>query len=133
MKKILTIDVNAQIEHKDYPRGSMDGVRITYDDGSSTEFGIESGQHCCESWNYLHSVDDPDEFIGAKVLAVEEVDTWPDTIPPCGHGGSDFGFQAIRVTTDRGLLDFVVYNEHNGYYSHSTLFRHDGRSDVGCL
>ncbi len=33
------------------------------------------------------------------------------------------GFQAIDVHTSKGLLQFVVYNEHNGYYSHATILK----------
>lgn len=116
MSKIRNIDLEAQFD-------DVDGVIITLDDGSKIKFGISMYSHCCEHYDYLHTVDKPEEFIGADYLGLVEKDTWPAAIeqpyPDYGFDGS--GFQAIDVNTSRGVMQFVVYNSHNGYYSHSTL------------
>lgn len=38
------------------------------------------------------------------------------------YGFDAGGYQAIRVVTSVGEFDCVVYNAHNGYYSHATIF-----------
>ena len=102
---------------------TYEGVVITLEDGKEFKFGISNCQDCCESWGYLHSSDDVTDFLGAEFISWEEVDTWPDSIenPEEEYGFDAGGFQAINVITSKGLLQFVVYNAHNGYYSHDTI------------
>lgn len=133
LKKIKSIETEANITivDKNYQTPGI-GVRIIYDDGSFTEFGIESGQDCCEVWDYLYSPDSSEQFIGATVHSIEEVNTWPESIEKV-DSYDELGFQAIRVNTNKGQLDFVVYNDHNGYYSHATIFRNEGVAKEGRL
>lgn len=105
---------------------SYDGYRIKTD---KHEFNIliDNGQCCCESWGYFYLNDDEQEFVGSELLEVnltdkalnkqkvEESDYYDD----CG------GIQFVDFVTDKGVLQFAVYNAHNGYYGHPIIFAKD--------
>lgn len=105
---------------------SYDGYRIKTD---KHEFNIliDNGQCCCENWGYFYLNDDEQEFVGSELLEVnltdkalnkqkvEESDYYDD----CG------GIQFVDFATDKGILQFAVYNAHNGYYGHPIIFVKD--------
>lgn len=133
-RTILNINVNASFTHDTgdrYSYGiSYDGVKIILSDGTEILFGIENVQNCCERWDYLHSHDNVQDFVGAEFLGLEEKNTWPEFIKDeyaenalKDSGWNEVGFQAIDIRTSKGLLQFVVYNEHNGYYSHAAILK----------
>lgn len=146
MAKITKID----IEHYRGSRRwiTFRGVNLELDNGKTVFFGIADNSNCCESWDYLYSSDEVKDFIGAEYLGIEERSTWPSTIDIpeecksyrndeswdylCSSDqvedfindeefDSDCGFQSIDVKTSKGTLQFVVYNIHNGYYSHAVI------------
>lgn len=118
MEKILNI-----VEHteKDYSR--MSGYMITTDKQEIKLLIDDEGQ-CCESWGYFMSEDSSDEFIGANLLDIKITDTElkegilnqheVDVNSSWFEGGIMF----VNIETSVGLLQFVAYNEHNGYYGH---------------
>jgi len=72
------------------------------------------------------SEDDTEQFHGAELLGIkvtdtnrvkQDVDGWEDTILD-QYGGD---IMLIDIETDRGVLQFVAYNHHNGYYGHSAV------------
>ena len=74
---------------------------------------IENGQSCCEDWGYLMSHDNFDEFIGAQLLGLREVSASEI------NGVPDGAYTVfVNVETNKGTLQFVAYNDHNGYYGH---------------
>ena len=90
---------------------------------------IDNDASCCEHWGYLMSEDDLDKFVGARLLGVRITDTNRSsrTFNPYGFekpepennedlDGGDVMF--VDIQTDRGILQFVTYNSHNGYYGH---------------
>ena len=83
--------------------------------------GIEGGQACCEEWGYFWSNDSIEEFIGAELRNVKITDQCLNTekAPKVYEGDVMF----VTLETDRGDLQFVAYNEHNGYYGHSAIVR----------
>lgn len=111
--------------------GREDGFHIHTTDQIIT-LAIDAENYCCESWGYFLTEDDPDKFIGAELLGVEITDTnrtnrvfipgWLEQDVPDGKipeylDEGDVMFVDIR--TSRGVLQFVAYNLHNGYYGHS--------------
>lgn len=95
-----------------------DGFIITTSE-QSIKLGIENGQSCCEDWGYFMSEDDTNDFIGAELIDVKITDTLlkpNDEFDVNGMYERDVMF--VNIETDRGLLQFVAYNEHNGYYGH---------------
>lgn len=97
---------------------------------------IDDSQSCCESWGYFITEDDPSRFVGARLRGIEITDTnrsnrrfvtgYGDEV-----GGDDRvtehidegGVMFVDIQTDRGVLQFVAYNAHNGYYGHEARVR----------
>ena len=108
MEKILKIEETSF--------DGKDGFVITTDQ-QEIKLGIDNGQCCCENWGYFMSEDDLSEFVGSNLIAVKVVDTalkkW-DEIEDMYEGDAMF----VNIETSNGLLQFVAYNEHNGYYGH---------------
>lgn len=77
---------------------------------------ISNLQSCCESWGYFWCNDNHEDFIGANLLNVTITDKClvTEKLPELYEGEAMF----VNLETDKGALQFVAYNEHNGYYSH---------------
>jgi hypothetical protein len=85
------------------------------------EILIDNLQDCCEEWGYVCSEDNPNDFIGAKLLNIVLVDEGLKTYDFVGD--SECTAMFINLETDKGLLQFVLYNIHNGYYGHEVRIR----------
>lgn len=110
----------------DYDWLKFDGYEIATDQQHILLL-ITGDQQCCESFGYLLTEDDPSKFIGATLLGVDRIDMarnektvflrralgWEDYYD-LDEGDAMF----VNVKTDRGTLQFVAYNAHNGYYGH---------------
>lgn len=147
MAKILVIesDVDFEVDTTKYNRDcytrQFNGVHITLDNGKDIYFGIGNEQQCCEYWNYLEPKDDMKDFIGAEVLEIKEVKV--NTLSTAMHSqlmestdnlDLDAGdYQAVQVITSKGILEFVVYNAHTGFYAHDTILIFDDTATVRCL
>ena len=90
---------------------------------------IDNGQSCCESWGYFSSENDFKDFISKELKEVRLTDTalnqqkLNEIIP---YGFDAGGIQFVDfVMTDGDILQFAVYNDHNGYYGHSILVTKD--------
>lgn len=90
---------------------------------------IDNGQCCCESWGYFASNDDLDSFVGKILASVEMTDTALDTelVENSGYyGGDEGGIQFVNFRMASGeVLQFAVYNAHNGFYGHPIYFIKD--------
>jgi len=95
-----------------------DGFVITTSE-QIIKLGIKNQEQCCEKWGYFMSEDNTNDFIGAKLISVKVTDTllkqrnvfdvntiYKDSV------------MFVNIETDKGLLQFVAYNEHNGNYGH---------------
>ena len=106
---------------------SMDGYRVQTD-LHTFHVLVSNGQSCCESWGYLCSEDNPQQFLGAELLEVRLTDTAlkPEVVEKSGYYGGDCGgIQFVDFVTDRGTFQLAVYNAHNGYYGHEVLIAKD--------
>lgn len=83
---------------------------------------IENMQMCCEHWGYLWTNDNVQEFVGARLTNITHTDENLVTVDLSfvqdGHG-SAVETMFITLETNRGQLQFVAYNGHNGYYGHT--------------
>jgi hypothetical protein len=116
METILSIAESAVIGGGD-AYGDKEGFVITTDQ-QVIVIAISSYQSCCESYGYLSSEDDFSAYVGAELLGIEQVDTAlraHSELESLDEGGAMF----VNLLTDRGTLQFVVYNGHNGYYGHT--------------
>lgn len=89
---------------------------------------IDNGQNCCESWGYFISEDDFKPFIGKKLIGVELTDTALNRkkFEESGYYEDQGGIQFVDFKFANGsVLQFAVYNAHNGYYGHPIIVAKD--------
>lgn len=102
---------------------NMDGYRIKTED-STYSILISNDQCCCESWGYFTSEDDVSDYIGSELLSVEVVDKALNNkkLEEEVSWGLDSGEAVfVNFNTSNGVLQFAVYNSHNGYYGHECI------------
>lgn len=99
---------------------------------------IEAEQFCCESWGYdacssegiITSNDDFNDFIGAELVDVaiispgthKEVKIYSKLLD-ISYDGDEDNAEFVNLNTTNGLLQFAVYNSHNGYYGHDIYIK----------
>lgn len=120
MEQILSItEAPFKVQGNDWSK--YDGYQIITNE-QIIQFGIDNGRSCCESWGHMITNDSTDEFIGATVKDISITDTALNNkkieeLESLDSGGVMF----VNIETDKGLLQFVAYNAHNGYYGHDAV------------
>lgn len=120
-------------EYRDTPEGRWGaeaGFQIVTTEQTIT-LAIDDESSCCESWGYFLTEDDTEKFVGAELRGVRLTDTnrssrqfvkgW-DSDRERGDNDvllDDGEVMFADIETDRGVLQFVAYNAHNGYYGHT--------------
>jgi len=105
------------------------GLKIETDKGDVVLL-IDDYQACCESWDalFLETPDDITKYIGATILEVSDTNDRPI------YSYYDAGGETqLKIVTNRGVLQYAVYNDHNGYYSHSTFLQVFDHEEEGGL
>jgi hypothetical protein len=120
MEKILRIE-ETNFKTKKGSCGGYDGYQIITDQ-QTIQIGISDGQACCESFGCIITNDETKEFIGAELLGISITDTALNNkkieeIEYLDCGDAMF----VNLETSEGLLQFVAYNSHNGYYGHDAV------------
>jgi hypothetical protein len=120
MEKILRIE-EATFKPEKSSWAEYDGYQIITDN-QTIQIGIENSQCCCESFGCIITNDETNEFIGAELIGISLTDTALNNKEieeleyiECG----DTMF--VNLETNRGLLQFVAYNCHNGWYGHDAV------------
>lgn len=120
MEKILKIEESCfQLdEFSDY---SFEGFDITTDK-QIIHIGISDFQKCCEHYGCIITNDEIKDFIGANLQSIIIVDEALNTknfeeVEKLHYADTMF----VNINTSEGLLQFVAYNAHNGYYSHKAV------------
>ncbi len=112
---------------------TKDGFIITTSE-QSIKLGIDNRQACCENWGYFMSEDDTSDFIGAKLIDVKITDTLLNQNNEFDVNNIYEGdVMFLNIETDKGLLQFVAYNEHNGYYGHEACVISKQLNKIECL
>lgn len=111
---------------------NMDGYIVTTNK-QRIKLGISGFQACCEKWGYFLSQDDVSEFIGANVLDVAVVDTLLNVNQMDDIDIYEGDVMFVNIETSRGTLQFVAYNEHNGYYGHTAIVECEQLNYTTCL
>jgi len=119
-EKILEIK-NGDFTTADRSWGSYEGYSIVTD-SQIIQVGISSGQSCCENYGCIITNDEVSDFIGADLLGISITDTVLNNkkiedLEYLDEGGAMF----VNLETTKGLLQFVAYNGHNGYYGHEAV------------
>lgn len=89
---------------------------------------IDNAQNCCESWGYFASEDDFDSFIGKNLNSIELTDLALNNkkVEESGYYDDYGGIQFVNFKfNDGSVLQFAVYNAHNGYYGHPIIIAKD--------
>ena len=118
MENIISIKEVENFQLKEDSYSKYDGFEIVTDQ-QTIKLGISNGQSCCEDWGYFMTEDDLSDFIGAELIGVSITDTILKTelLVDTYDGDSMF----VNINTSAGLLQFVAYNSHNGYYGHEAV------------
>ena len=122
MKKesILTIK---EFINKKYDTHTLDGFEIITDK-QTIMLGIDNYQDCCESWGYFLSEDNINDFINSNLINIKITDKQLKIIDDFDSTKSYEGDCIfIDIITNKGTLQFVAYNEHDGYYGHSVIIK----------
>ncbi|WKV20403.1 hypothetical protein 16Q_010c [Pseudomonas phage 16Q] len=123
--KIKSIEETSWSEApKNWYSTGYDGFIVTLEDDKQLKLGISNGQSCCEHWGYIISEDSYHEFIGAEYHGVEVVNEKLETVEL--EGVYEGSCMFVNINTSEGVLQFVAYNEHNGYYGHEAVVVEDG-------
>ena len=124
--KILSIKEDTIVDKSSGWRESYEGLIIKTNKGS-IKLVISDGQSCCEQWGalFFETPDDVSQFVGAKILQIQDIDIKREEF-------IDNETQ-LRITTDRGIIQYAIYNEHNGYYSHGTILQVFDTIETGFL
>lgn len=115
--KILAINDEYVMTKNTYT--SLEGLHITTSNGD-IKLLIGNSTDCCERWDgaFLETPDDPLKYIGAKILQIEDTND-RELNPDDGESRET----QLKIITNRGVLQYAVYNSHNGYYSHATFLQ----------
>lgn len=121
IEKIEEID-GSKIDGSEHDWARFDG-HVVVTDKQRIMLGISNGQSCCEQTGYFWCNEKPEDFVGAELLGVTLTDKELNT-ELFKSGCNDFyegGVMFVNFETDRGVLQFVAYNSHNGYYGHEAI------------
>ena len=120
MEKILRIEeTNFKTDEKGW--SNYDGYQIITDQ-QTIKIGISDERACCENFGCIITNDETKEFIGAELHGISITDTALNNkkieeLEYLDCGGAMF----VNLETSEGLLQFVAYNAHNGYYGHEAV------------
>lgn len=79
---------------------------------------IDTGTHCCERVGYFFCNDNVQEFIGACISQVSLTNTALQTQIMERERVYENECMFVNLVTNKGVLQFVAYNQQNGYYGH---------------
>lgn len=83
---------------------------------------IDDYQSCCESYGYFMSEDELSDFIGSELKGISLTDKALEKVEFKYKDELDVydgDIMFVNIETSKGLLQFVAYNSHNGYYGHT--------------
>mgnify|MGYP000876036974 FL=1 len=113
-----------------------DGLSVTTNKRRIT-LAISSVQSCCEHYGTILSEDDKSLYIGTELMSINFIDACSydecevlkkSRLESCDVDVLDCAF--INLNTDKGKLQFAVYNNHNGYYGHDIKFIEEDISSI---
>ena len=74
---------------------------------------IGNSQNCCEEYGIIVSNDDLSYYEGSNLIDIKTIKEY-NTMSGCRETNTLF----VNIETSKGVLQFNVYNTHNGYYGH---------------
>jgi hypothetical protein len=120
-EKIIRVEEGSFQAETEYKYNDNFEGYLVVTDKQTIKVGIQSGQSCCEQYGYLASEDDLSKYEGATLLGMKltdkELRTYTEEEIPEYESSCMF----VDFETDKGVLQLVCYNSHNGYYGHSAV------------
>jgi len=122
---ILRINEDCSFKKDKDDGNDYEGFIITTDK-QDIKIGISRDQCCCETFGYFASEDDFSDFIGAEIIDITLTDTELKT-DLCKKNDVETEYMDegelmfVNINTNKGTLQFVAYNMHNGYYGHNAI------------
>lgn len=118
----------------EYEEGWQEGFAIVTED-QEIKLMIDNDQCCCENWGYFMTEDNLEKFIGSELISISLTDSMLKTVDVNklkGNYDNDIiddnkirlyegDAMFVNIHTSVGVLQFVAYNEHNGYYGHEAV------------
>lgn len=97
---------------------------------------IDNESGCCERWGWFWCNENPQDYVGAELKDIKLVNEAlsPEIMKKNELDPNQKYFEGgvcyVNLETSKGMLQFVAYNEHNGYYGHeakiiSTQLNHE--------
>lgn len=110
------------LDIKEFEDPRYDGFVVTTDK-QTIKLGISNHSQCCEDWGYFWCNDDVQDFVGATLYGVRLTDTALNEVIMDDKYGDPYEGDTmfVNLETNRGTLQFVAYNIHNGYYGHKAI------------
>ena len=113
---ILSIKEDFIIDGSSEWNTEYEGLIIETDKGN-IKLVISKKVRCCENAGalFFDTPDDVSRFIGATIFEIENIDIEREDY-------TDNETQ-LRIITSKGVIQYAIYNEHNGYYAHATIIQ----------
>lgn len=131
MEKILRIE-ETTFKVSENTWGTFEGYSVITDK-QTINVGISSGQCCCENFGYLTTNDDLKEFEGAELTSIELVDKALNKKVIDDIYVAEGEAMFVNFNTDKGVMQLVAYNSHNGYYGHDAVLISKQLNEEICL
>ena len=131
METILQVNnVNRRFKNDEWK-----GVKIVTNK-QTIEVLVDVYQSCCEIYDVIIITPDNQDVIGYEVKSVK----WGkcilvDYLPVIKSHEIEFNEKdtqqaIVNIETDKGLIQIVTYNIHNGYYPHKVSVKWNDYSDI---
>ena len=102
--------------------------KLNFIDNNNVIVGYDFNQHCCEKFGYILTAQHPNEineylekFEGEEI---ENLDDYNFDTLFYVHVGDVVYFKLTNSNND--VIYLILYNYHNGYYSHGFEFNNNG-------
>ncbi len=81
---------------------------------------ITNEQYCCETWGYMSSEDDLQNYVGSELREIRLTDSAlnQSVIDSRFSYQEGLRIQFVDFVTNQGVFQLAVYNLDGGYYSH---------------
>jgi hypothetical protein len=130
MEKIIAI-----MEHE---KDGYEGYKVITSE-QEILLSIDNDQACCEDWGYFWCNEKPQSFVGTNLKGIEITDTELNKAIMLKNEVEqsteyfEGGVMFVNLNTSGGVLQFVAYNQHNGYYGHSAIVTSKQLNHEECL
>ncbi len=129
------VSITEVFEQNSYPLTANEGSSfngfVVETENRIVMMAINDDQECCEDSGYFMTNENINDFIGHELLDVKITDIDLEEHPvvseklntilgECIVNDTDRTsmIMFVTLTTSNGILQFVAYNNHNGYYGH---------------